>query len=237
MINLNIENQLELLNQFQRYYNDLPFESNPKDGIRYYFENDWYAYTDAIFLYSMIRHFKPKNIIEVGSGFSSSVIMDTNDLFFNSEINLTFIDPDTNRLLSLMKQRDLEKNRILKSIVQNVPLSEFQSLESGDFLFIDSSHYFSNGSDLEFIFFEILPTLKSGVFIHFHDIFNDFKYPEKFRNQGWNESYFLKSFLMYNSDFEIKIFSDYLAKNHQEELSKLEICMKNTGGNIWIQKK
>jgi hypothetical protein len=42
---------------------------------------------------------------------------------------------------------------------------------------------------------------------------------------------------MYNNDFEIKIFSDYLAENHQEELSKLEICMRNTGGNIWIQKK
>ena len=32
-------------------------------------------------------------------------------------------------------------------------------------------------------------------------------------------------------------FSDYLAENHREELSKLEICMRNTGGNIWIQKK
>jgi len=158
-------------------------------------------------------------------------------ILFNSEINLTFIDPDTNRLLSLMNQRDIENNKILKSIVQNVPLSEFKNLENGDFLFIDSSHYLSSNSDLEFLFFEVLPILKSGVFIHFHDIFNDFKYPEKFRSQRWNESYFLKSFLMYNNDFEIKIFSDYLAENHREGLSKLEICMRNTGGNIWIQKK
>lgn len=237
MINLNTESQLELLKNFEKYYNELPFDSNPKDGIRFYFENDWYSYTDATFLYSMIRHFKPKNIIEVGSGFSSSVIMDTNDLFFNSEINLTFIDPDTDRLHSLMRPIDFERNRILKSTVQNVPISEFQKLDDGDFLFIDSSHYLSKGSDLEFLFFKVLPILKSGVFIHFHDIFNDFEYPEKFRNQGWNESYFLKSFLMYNIDFEVKIFSDYLAKNHQEDLSKLEICMKNTGGNIWIQKK
>jgi hypothetical protein len=184
----------------------------------------------------MIRHFKPKNIIEIGSGFSSSVIMDTNDLFFNSEINLTFIDPHTDRLLSLMKQRDIDNNKIIKSIVQDVSISEFQNLENGDFLFIDSSHFVSTGSDLEFIFFEVLPILEGGVFIHFHDIFNEFKYPERFRNRGWNESYFLKSFLMYNNDFKIKIFSDYLAQNHKEELSKLENCMRNTGGNIWILK-
>lgn len=237
MIDLNIENQLELVNEFQNYYKDHPFDSQPKDGLRYYFENDWYSYTDAIFLHSMMRHFKPKRIIEVGSGFSSSVIMDTNDLFFNSEINLTFIDPDTSRLESLMNQKDFERNRVIKSIVQNVPLSEFQNLETGDFLFIDSSHYFHRGSDLEFLFFEVLPILKSGVFIHFHDIFNNFQYPEKFMSQRWNESYFLKSFLMYNKEFEIQIFSDYLAKNHREDLSKLEYCMKNTGGNIWIQKK
>jgi hypothetical protein len=76
-ISLNEQQQLFLLNKFKTYYNELPFQPMKKDNLRYHFENPSYSYSDAIFLYCMIRHFKPKRIIEIGSGYSSCVILDT----------------------------------------------------------------------------------------------------------------------------------------------------------------
>jgi hypothetical protein len=55
--------------------------------------------------------------------------------------------------------------------VQEVPLELFDSLGAGDVLFVDSSHISKMGSDVNHIFFEILPRLRAGVWVHFHDIF------------------------------------------------------------------
>ena len=237
-LNLNENKQLDLLDKFQEYYNEIPFEDNKTDLLRYHFVNDWYSYCDSIFLYSMIRYSKPKKIIEVGSGFSSAVSMDTNDLFFNSEINLEFIEPAPSRLLSLMNENDKIKYKIHKTRVENLPTEIFDSLESGDILFIDSSHKFSYGNDLDYLLFKILPKLKKGVLIHFHDIFFPFKYSDEAIKSkiSWDEIYFLKSFLMFNDSFEIKMFSDFISKFHSSKLEKMPLCKKNTGGNIWIEK-
>ena len=237
-INLNENQQLSLLDKFQEYYDEIPFKDNKTDSLRYHFVNDWYSYCDSIFLYSMIRYSKPKKIIEVGSGFSSAVSMDTNDLFFNSEINLEFIDPAPSRLLRIMNENDKIKYKIHKTQVENLPTEIFDSLESGDILFIDSSHKFSYGNDLDYLLFKILPKLKKGVLIHFHDIFFPFKYSDESIQSkiSWDEIYFLKSFLMFNESFEIKIFSDFISKFHLDKLEKMALCKKNTGGNIWIEK-
>jgi len=80
--------------------------------------------------------------------------------------------------------------------------------------------------------------LNKGVLIHFHDIFYPFEYPKEwvYKGQNWNEDYILKAFLMYNKDFEIKIFSDYLHTHHSEVFSEMPLCYKDRVGNIWIQK-
>ena len=41
----------------------------------------------------MIRNFSPGKIIEVGSGFSSAVMTDTNRLYFDSKIEIVHIEP------------------------------------------------------------------------------------------------------------------------------------------------
>ncbi len=101
-IDLNINGQIELFNKFKKYYKELPFEQHKKKDLRYFFENPSYSYSDAIFLYCMIRHTKPKKIIEVGSGFSSCVILDTNELFLDQKASCTFIEPYPELLLSLI---------------------------------------------------------------------------------------------------------------------------------------
>ena len=92
---------------------------------------------------------------------------------------------------------------------------------------------------MNYILFDILPVLKSGVLIHFHDIFYPFEYPKEWVLSGrnWNEDYFLKAFLMYNNKFEIRLFSDYMHKHHKEAFIDMPLSYKNPGGNLWIEKK
>ncbi|GAL83632.1 hypothetical protein MYP_859 [Sporocytophaga myxococcoides] len=238
-VDLNVDEQIKLVKQFEKYYGEIPFTENKNNNNRYYFENEYYSYTDAIFLYSMIRHFTPKQIIEIGSGFSSSIMLDTNEQFFNNSINLTFIEPYTDRLKSLLKGNDNKTTTVIEKNVQEVNIETFEKLNHGDFLFIDSTHVVKTGSDVNYIFFEILPKLKSGVLIHFHDIFYPFEYPKDwvFMGKNWNEDYFLRAFLMYNNEFEIRLFSHYLHKHRKEVFNNMPLCYKNTGGNLWLMKK
>ena len=100
-IELNEENQLRLLAQLVPNYPSIPFDPEKKAGLRYYYNNNAYSFSDGIFLNLMMRHFKPKWIIEIGSGYSSVAMMDTNELFFNKSISLTFIEPFPQRFYSL----------------------------------------------------------------------------------------------------------------------------------------
>jgi len=238
-VELRTEEQKKLVQELAKHYLELPFTSEKQNNIRYQLENGYYSFTDGIILYSMIRHFQPKQIIEIGSGFSSAVMLDTNEIFFENKINLTFIDPYMDRLFSLMKGDDKNRIKIIEKDVQLISLAIFEKLEAGDILFVDSTHVSKTGSDVNYILFEILPILKSGVLIHFHDIFYPFEYPKEwvFRGINWNEDYILKAFLMYNEKFEIKLFSDYLHKHHKETFESMLLCYKNTGGSLWIEKK
>lgn len=238
-INLNTETQLNLLESFIDYYKEQPFTRFKSWNNRYYFENDYYLYTDALFLYSMIRHLKPSKIIEIGSGFSSAVTLDTNEQFFNNNIKCTFIEPYPDRLQSILKENDYKNTEIMPCKLQDVDLSVFKELKENDILFIDSTHVSKTFSDVNKILFDILPNLNKGVYIHFHDIFYPFEYIKNWllENRAWNESYLLRAFLQYNNSFEIQLFSDYLAKAHKDILFKnMPLCANNTGGNLWIKK-
>ena len=238
-INLNTDNQIKLVHSFEKFYDEIPFKDDKQPNLRYQFENVYYSYTDAITLYSIIREYKPNRIIEIGSGFSSAVMMDTNELFFDNKINLTFIEPYPVRLGSLMSETDKKSTTIIESDVQSVSLDVFEKLEANDILFIDSTHVSKTGSDVNYILFQILPVLKKGVLVHFHDVFYPFEYPKDWVYKGfsWNEDYILRAFLMYNETFEIKLFSEYLHKHHPTSFEKLPLCYKNWGGNLWIEKK
>lgn len=238
-VELRTEEQIKLIQQFTKFYDEMPFKSEKQNNIRYYFENEYYSYTDGIILYSMINYFEPKRIIEIGSGFSSAVMLDTNQLFFNNQIDLTFIDPYPGRLYSLMKETDKEQTIVIETDVQLISLDIFRKLKARDILFVDSTHVTKTGSDVNYILFEILPILERGVLIHFHDIFYPFEYPKEwvFNGFNWNEDYILKAFLMYNDKFEIKLFSEYLHKHHKDSFKDLPLSYKNKGGNLWIQKK
>jgi hypothetical protein len=240
-VDLNEEYQLTLLTEFERYYPEIPFK-DIKNERRYYYDNGYYLHSDAIFLYSMIRYFHPRRIIEIGAGFSSAAMLDSTDVLGFQNTIFTFIEPDPARLKSLLRKEDYLRCTIIENNLENVDNAMFEELTENDILFIDSSHVCKTGSDVHKVFFEILPKINSKVLIHFHDIFFPFEYPKPWvldwNSFGWNEDYFLRAFLMYNTNFEIVFFNTFLEHFHKERfMTTMPDCLKHQGGSLWIRKK
>jgi len=209
-IELKLEKQAALLNRITPKYLDefrsLPQEkTQPPEVEEYHHTNPSFRGADAGFYYCLIRHLKPRRIIEIGAGFSTllaahAVVKNAKE---KKPCRLTAIEPYPSRTL---REGVPGIARLLETNVQKVPLSEFGSLESGDILFVDSSHILRTGSDVQMEFLEILPRLKKGVYAHFHDIFLPMDYPRKLVMEDfkfYNEQYLLQAFLSFNREFEV----------------------------------
>lgn len=184
-------------------------------GRRYHADNRMFGPHTARMLAAAIGAIRPRRYVEIGSGFSSAVILDINDEQRSDDpIACTFIEPFPTRLDEIMRPTDRDHCAVHVTKLQDVDLTVFDQLESGDVLFIDSSHIAKSGSDVLVELFDVLPRLASGVFVHFHDIFYPFDYPLTWmveQNRSWNEAYFLRAFLMYNSAFTVHFWTDFHA--------------------------
>jgi Methyltransferase domain/Domain of unknown function (DUF4214) len=237
-VDLNEAGQLALLPALRSLARDLPFQETKKDGLLYYFLNPSYGHGDAVVLACMIRHLRPRRILEFGCGFSSCVILDINRHFFGGEIECTFVDPYPQLLRDLIAGYT-GGARILESRAQDIDLDIVRSLQKNDILFIDSTHVSKAGSDVNFHFFETLPALRAGVFIHVHDVVYPFEYLEEWffdENRSWNELYLLRAFLMYNPYYRIEFFNHFLACVHPDLVKTIPWFERNCGGAIWLRK-
>jgi len=238
-IDLKADAQRELLQKWRAFYGALPFPEESTPECRYYFRQTVFCYADAIFLYSFLRDVQPRRIIEVGSGFSSAVMLDTVDRFFDHRPQITLIEPFPINLRKLLRPQDYKGLTLIEDKVQHVPVDTFASLQSGDLLFIDSSHVLKYGSDLQFLMFEVLPRLPVGVFVHFHDVFDCFEYPRDWLLKGWywNEDYALRAFLSYNNSWEICLFGNYAVGAFSDFFrEQMPLCLKNPGGSLYIRR-
>lgn len=238
-VDLNEAGQQALLEKFADYYPEQPFPEEPAPGGRFHLRNPSYGHFDAIMLYCMLRHLGPKRIIEVGSGYSSAAMLELNERVFGGSMELTFIDPDMSRLRPLLRPGDETRVKLIESCVQDVPLAAFAALEAGDVLFIDSSHVSKIGSDVNHLFFQVLPVLRVGVHIHIHDIATNLEYPRQWLEEGraWNEQYLLRAFLMYNRAFEVTLLSAWLFDTRNDFFrERLPLCTRSGGGQMWLRK-
>jgi predicted O-methyltransferase YrrM len=227
--------------EFPRYIADFDYAENSgaSDAGRYSPDNPQFGWLDAKALFVLFRAWRPKRVIEVGSGHSSLLMADVNKRFLGGDMHITCIEPYPEPFL---RRTDCGIDRLIQAKVQDVPLEAFDALAAGDVLFIDSSHVSKAGSDVNHLFFEILPRLASGVRIHIHDVFLPFEYPRAWlleQGRSWNEQYLLQALLMYNPVFEILFGSSYCAWKFPE-------LMRNTiagteavaaGGSLWIVKR
>jgi hypothetical protein len=105
---------------------------------------------------------------------------------------------------------------------------------------VDSTHVAKVGSDVNHILFEVLPSLRSGVYVHFHDIYFPFEYPKEWVYQGraWNEAYVLRAFLQHNDAYEIVLFGSFLSAFHRPWLAeRMPLVARNPGSSLWLRKR
>ena len=223
-IDLQVEEQLDLIETFRRNFG-AEYEALPRaeegSAAHFYLENDLFGWMDAVIYYCIIRQWKPRRIVEVGSGLSTLLAATALDRNREEGIDgaITAIDPYPREYLRPMLE---DKAELLTQEVQTVPLSRFTTLDRGDVLFIDSSHVLKIGSDVEFEYLEVIPRLKRGVLVHSHDIFLPAQYPEdwvKRQRRFWNEQYLLQAFLAFNSSFEVVWSGSFMHAAHSDVLN------------------
>jgi predicted O-methyltransferase YrrM len=232
--------QRELVATLARY--PVPtFASRPSPGRRYYSDNAFFSPADATVLARVLQYLQPNRVIEVGSGFSSALMLDTID---GSEalagMRCTFIDPNPGRLLGLLGAGDRGRVEILERPVQQVATARFEELGRHDVLFIDSSHVVKAGSDVTYLLGEVLPRLAVGVWVHVHDIFYPFEYPTGWlrENRAWNELYALRFFLTDNPHYRVRLFNSYLHRFHADEVARQLPGWDAglAGSSIWLER-
>ena len=234
---LNVEGQLALLAELGRFAADQPFKEERTPGARYYYGTDVFSFQDAVMLYALLRHYRPRRVIEVGSGFSSASMLDVDERFLGQSVQFTFIEPYPDRLLELIRPAARERHQSLVKPVQDIPLDTFDELSANDILFIDSTHVGKVGSDVLFLLSEGLPRLKPGVLVHLHDIFWPFEYPEFWFAEGraWNEAYLVRAFLQFNDRFVILLFNDYLRIHHAQAVrDTFPLARERSGASLWL---
>ena len=207
-------------------------------GLMDILDNSSFRSVDAEVLYSIIRKNQPKKIIEVGGGITSKIISNA-VIRNNNNCDYNCIEPyPTKDLVSTLRAG----GTLIEKKVEDTDISIFEDLGENDILFIDSSHVIKPYNDLYFEFFRILPILKKGVFVHFHDIYLPLEYPldnlEKY-HYFWNEQYLLHTFMMFNKSFKIVWGGSYAHVSIPEKIErhfKSYNRDKEWPGSFWIRK-
>jgi predicted O-methyltransferase YrrM len=215
-----------------------PFPETKTAERRFYFDGAPFPYGDALTLHAIMGHFRPKRIVEIGSGFSTACMLDSAEIHGMNDLQITCIEPYPDRLHSLLRPDDRSRVKLLERPVQEVPVQDIVAgLERNDILFIDSTHVMKTGSDVHYELFEIIPAVNPGVIIHVHDCGYPFEYPPEWveKNYSWNEAYAIRAFLMYNLSYKI-IFWGSLFKALFPEKVRQEggMFIKNAGASLWL---
>jgi hypothetical protein len=239
-IALDRDAMVRLWNDLTPHLQSAPFAFEARPGYRYRYDNGAYSWGDGLVLHAMLRHLRPRRLIEVGSGWSSACVVDTNEHFLDSGCEVTCIEPYPG-LLHETVGAPTSPFGIIESGIQAVPLDLFDALTAGDILFIDSTHVLRTGSDVTHELLEILPRIAPGVFVHFHDVFWPFEYPRSWavdENRAWNEIYALRAFLCENPHWRIVMFNDFLAKNEAGLIGQTcPAFLNNPGGALWLERR
>jgi predicted O-methyltransferase YrrM len=239
-IDLNEPSMLDWLWTLARHYSRLPFPESPDPAWRYHYDNPAFSHADGIVLACTVLESQPKRVVEVGSGFSSALLMDVAEHLASTRFQLDCFDPHPETVRSLLRPNDLFERSIHQLRIQDIPLDVFTTLEAGDICFLDTSHISKCQSDVNHYAFRILPALREGVLIHIHDIVWPFEYPSRWiidENRSWNEAYLVRALLQARERYQVLLFNDYILHRHMDEVRKrMPLAAINTGASLWLRK-
>ena len=255
-LDMNTDMQLRFLHEvFPKFREEFDFPKTKTESMNaydFYLKNTSFEAGDAEVLHSMIRQFKPKRIIEIGSGFST--YLSAKACLLNKEKDgvdskLIAIEPYPSDTL---KKGFPGLSELIQKPLEEVDLDLFRSLEANDILFIDSSHVLKIGGDVKYEYLEILPRLKNGVIVQCHDIFLPGEYPKNWvlnNHWFWTEQYLLQAFLAFNGAFEILWSSQFMIRKYLNELTAVFPSYQNIpldttqanrdigSGSLWMRRK
>lgn len=241
-LNLDVAKQLALLQRFT-YRDELLSIPLKKTNVQTFgYHNGSFESGDAEMLYNMIRHFKPRRIIEIGAGQSTLVALMAQERNSQDDVNYSCqhicVEP--------FEQPWLDKTgaEIIRKRVEILDTAIIDSLEANDILFIDSSHMIRPQGDVEHEYLRLLGLLRPGVIVHAHDIFTPRDYPAAWvlgERLLWNEQYLLEAFLSFNDSFEVLAAVNYLSHEHRDALcNACPILIGETGrepGSFWFRRR
>ena len=235
-IDLRRDEQLALAQELGREAEHAPFGDEPTGNVRYGYSNDFFGAGDALAWFGLLRLRRPPRIVEVGSGWSSAVLLDTIDVTDGWSPDLTFVEPYPERLQELVREED--DAALWQLGVQDAPREIFEALEPGDVLFIDSTHVSKVGSDVNLLLLDIVPSLAPGVLVHVHDIFYPFEYPADwvYAGRAWTEAYVLRALLAGSASLQLVWWNDLMASLHRDDVTAVfPKWGENTGGSVYLE--
>ena len=172
--------------------------------------NGFYPTPDGEIYAAMIAKHEPKQIIEVGSGYSTVIARRTLE-HLGRTTPIRVIDPQPRRDIEAFAD-EIEYRRVEESsLVGSTP-------GAGTLLFIDSSHVCRSEGDVPFLFCQLLPSLPAGVLVHVHDVFLPYDYPDNYYDRFYTEQYLLHALLAGNPGFRVRLAAHYLSRTHRAEM-------------------
>ena len=180
-----------------------------------------YGEIESQVLHCFVRRHTPTTIIEIGSGVSTMCMLEAaalNQRDGKRVPKIVCVEPFPSE--SLRKRKEVE---LIPQFCQEVSLSVFDRLTSGDLLFIDSTHAVKVGSDVIRIYLEIIPRLPSGVFLHIHDVYLPYAYPRDVfaMPYWWQETALLMALLINNPKLKVLSCLSALHYDYAEQMKKL----------------
>jgi hypothetical protein len=209
----------------------------PFDGVTSYLgttclHNGWYPTPDAEIYASMIYDFRPDQIVEVGSGFSTLIARQSLE-FAQHKVPLTVIDP--------APRTNVEQaaDKVIYERVEDSKLEKF-ALTGRSLLFIDSSHITRPRGDVPYLYCEVLPQLPAGTIVHIHDVFIPYDYPSCYDYLCWTEQYVLHALLAQSPRYRTLLSTQYLSRHHTAAMQATfgpQVGADNLfyGASYWIQ--
>jgi len=201
------------------------------DQLSFGYENNLFGPGDAECLYNFIRHFKPKQILEIGCG--QSTLMAQLAIAANRRENPSYsckhicVEP--------FEQPWLERIGVTvhRKKIEELDAAIVEGLDANDILFIDSSHVIRPQGDVVYEYLNMIGRTRPGVLIHVHDIFTPRDYPATWilaDRKLWNEQYLLEAFLCFNGCFKVICALNWLWHNHSDRLTRACPVLTAKGG-------
>lgn len=180
-----------------------------------------YGYIEAQALHGVVRHFKPRRVIEVGGGVSTRCTVDAvrrNQADGAGLASITCVEPYPSPQLRELAGVDLMAKR-----AQEVPLDVFAALGEDDLLFIDSSHTVRPGGDVNYLVLEVLPRLAPGVVVQVHDIFLPYDFSRAVLKTyfHWSETSLVRAYLTHNPHTDILFCLSQLFYERRDVLAEV----------------